>query len=246
MRQPMLVFFLIMTDLTGFCSMRAADETDVLNGMKLVYEHDFEDRKIDRYQPTDKSAWSLLEQNGNHVIALTKKNSDFRPRFRSPLNRTLIRNLTVSSFVMDIRFQSTIPDYDHRSLCLFFGYQDDAQLYYVHFGKKTDDHANQIFIVNHEARKKISSRTTRGTPWDDDWHRARIVRNTESGEISVYFDDLKTPVMVATDKTFGEGRVGFGSFDDIGNFDDVKIYSRPRGSARGRNAPQALPELSDK
>jgi hypothetical protein len=201
-----------------------AEEPDPPAGMKLVFQHDFEDQKIDRYEPTDKSAWTLLEQNGNHVIALTKKNSNFQPPFRSPLNRTLIRDLKASSFVMDLRLQSTIPDYDHRSLCLFFGYQDDAHLYYVHFGKKTDDHANQIFIVNNEARKKISTKTSPGTAWTDNWHRARIVRKADSGEITVYFDDFETPVMTATDTTFGEGRLGFGSFDDIGNFDDVKIY----------------------
>ena len=208
------------------CEEPAATTADIEPpaGMKLVYEHNFEDKATDLYEPTDKSAWSLLEQNGNQVIALTKRNSDFKPPFRSPLNRNLIRDLKVSSFVMDIRFQSTIPTYDHQSLCLFFGYQDDSHLYYVHFGKKADDHANQIFIVNNEARRKISTKTTAGTPWTDGWHRARIVRNADSGEITVYFDDLKTPVMTATDKTFGEGRVGFGSFDDIGNFDDVRIY----------------------
>ena len=210
--------------LTGLTATAVADDAAPPEGMKLVYHHDFEDRKIDRYEPTDSSAWTLLEKDGNQVIALTKKNSDFKPPFRSPLNRTLIRDLTASSFVMDIKLQSTIPDYDHRSLCLFFGYQDDSHLYYVHFGKKTDDHANQVFIVNNEARKKISTKTTPGTPWTDNWHRARIIRDSDSGEITVFFDDLETPVMTATDKTFGKGRLGFGSFDDIGNFDDVKIY----------------------
>ncbi len=125
---------------------------------------------------------------------------------------------------MDIRLQSTIKDYNHRDLCLFFGYQDDAHLYYVHFGKNTDDHANQIFIVNNEARKKISTKTTSGTPWTDGWHHARIERNAESGDIRVFFDDMMTPVMTATDKSFTSGRLGFGSFDDIGNFDDIRIY----------------------
>ena len=218
-------FLVIVTD--GRKSIGADDAPALAPapaGMKLVYQHDFEDKNIDRYEPTDKSAWTLIEQNGNHVISLTKKNSDFKPPFRSPLNRNLIRDLRVSSFVMDVRFQSTIADYDHRSLCLFFGYQDDAQLYYVHFGKKADDHANQVFIVNAAARKKISTKTTAGTPWTDSWHRARIVRVAETGEISVFFDDLTTPVMTATDKTFAEGRVGFGSFDDIGNFDEIRIY----------------------
>ena len=201
-----------------------ADDPAIPEGMKLVYQHDFQDQQTGRYQPTDPTAWQLQSQENNHFLALTKKNSNFSPPFRSPLNRTLIKDLDVSSFVMDIRFQSTIADYPHRSLCLFFGYQDDAHLYYVHFGKKTDDHANQVFIVNSAARKKISAKTTAGTPWTDNWHRARIIRKVESGEITVFFDDLKTPVMTAVDKTFVRGRVGFGSFDDIGNFDDVRIY----------------------
>lgn len=207
--------------LTAVCQ---ADDPQPPAGMKLIYQHDFEDGKMDRYEPTDVTAWKLLKQDSGHVISLTKKNSDFKPPYRSPLNRTLIRDLTVGSFVMDIRMQSTIPDYDHRSLCLFFGYQDDAHLYYVHFGKRADDHANQVFIVNDQPRTKISTKTTSGTPWTDGWHRARIARDIETGEITVYFDDLKTPVMTATDKTFGKGRLGFGSFDDIGNFDDVRIY----------------------
>jgi hypothetical protein len=194
-------------------------------GMKLVYSHDFEDSSLARYQPTDQTAWKILEQNGNRSAALIKRNSDFKPKFRSPFNRTLIRDLQLGTFVMDIRLQSTIPDYGHRDLCLFFGCQDDEHLYYVHFGKQTDDHANQIFIVNNEPRKKISVRTTPGTPWTDGWHHARIERNAQTGEINVWFDDLKTPVMTAVDTTFAQGRLGFGSFDDIGNFDDIRIYA---------------------
>ena len=211
-----------------------AEEFAAPEGMTLIYQHDFQDGQAERYQPTDVSAWKLQAQGDNQFLALTKKNSNFSPPFRSPLNRTLIKDLEVSSFVMDIRFQSTIADYPHRSLCLFFGYQDDAHLYYVHFGKRTDDHANQVFIVNGAPRVKISTKTTAGTPWTDEWHRARIVRDVGSGAIMVYFDDLKTPIMTAVDRTFVRGRLGFGSFDDIGNFDDVKIYV-PEQDGLGRS-----------
>jgi hypothetical protein len=216
-------------------SPASAGDFPAPEGLKLVYSHDFEDQQTARYQPTDDSAWKLINQNGNHVLALTKRNSSFNPPFRSPLNRTLIRNLELSSFVMDIRFQSTIPDYGHRDLCLFFGWQDDAHLYYVHFGKQADDHANQIFIVNSAARKKISLTSTTGTPWTDNWHQARIRRDAESGEISVWFDSLEKPVMTAKDTTFTKGRVGFGSFDDIGNFDNIRIYSDHAGESAARD-----------
>jgi hypothetical protein len=108
-------------------------------------------------------------------------------------------------------------------MCLFFGYQDPAHFYYVHIAKKADDHANQIFIVDGAPRKKISTKSTEGTPWDDGWHHVKIIRSASDGRIEVYFDDLKTPIMTATDKTFTWGRVGIGSFDDSGNWTDIKL-----------------------
>ena len=131
--------------------------------------------------------------------------------------------MNVSDFVLETKVLSTKPDYAHRDMCLFFGYQDPAHFYYVHLGKRTDDHANQIFIVNGAPRLKISTKTTAGTDWDDKWHTVRIVRRVKDGDIAVYWDDMQTPIMTATDKTFVWGRVGIGSFDDIGDFDDVKV-----------------------
>ena len=196
-----------------------------LEGLPLVFSDDFSSGNLARWEPTDETAWQVANQDGNKIYSLTKKKSDYNPKVRSPFNRSLVKDLVVEDFVLDVRLQSTEKDYAHRSLCLFFGYQDDSHLYYVHFGKKTDDHANQIFIVNDSPRKKISTKTTPGTDWNDEWHHARIVR-AASGKIEVYFDDLKTPVMTANDATFPKGRVGVGSFDDKGQFDHVLIYGK--------------------
>ena len=211
--------------LASFPTSVQAEDVTVPDGMTLVYQHDFEDGNMDRYEPTDATAWKLANVNDNHFASLIRKDSKFNPPVRSPFNRNLIKDLQLGTFTMDIKVQSTIPDYDHRDMCLFFGYQDDSHLYYVHLGKATDDHANQIFIVNEKPRTKISTKTTAGTPWTNEWHQVRLERNAESGEIKVYFDDMKSPAMTATDKTFGAGRVGFGSFDDTGNFDDIRIYA---------------------
>ncbi len=192
--------------------------------MPLLLAEDFESGKADRWEPTDAKAWKVDVQDGNHVYNLHNRKSDFKPPVRSPFNRSLLKDVVVGDFVLEARVRSTIKDYGHRDLCFFFGYQDDSHLYYVHLGKKTDDHANQIFIVDDAPRTKISTKTTAGTPWDDKWHRIRVVRKVEAGTIAIYFDDMENPVMTATNKAFTWGRVGVGSFDDTGLFDDIRLW----------------------
>lgn len=175
-----------------------------------------------RWEPTDAAAWKTEKIGANTVYSLFGA-SNYKPAHRSPLNIALLKDVVVGDFRLEVRVQSTKKDYNHRDICIFFGHKDPDHFYYVHFGKKTDDHANQIFIVNGADRAKISTSTTEGTNWDDEWHNVKIVRKAESGEIAVYFDDMNKPVMTAKDTTFKEGRIGLGSFDDTGNFDDLKL-----------------------
>lgn len=194
-----------------------------LLGRPLLLHEEFTSKDATRWELADPKAWRFADQEGNAVFNQFEQSKVQTP-VRSPFNRAVVKDLVVGDCVLDVRLQSTARDYPHRSLCLFFGYQDPAHMYYVHFGQKTDDHANQIFIVNNEARKKISTKTTEGTPWDNAWHHARIVRDVESGKIDVFFDNMETPVMTAIDKTFTWGQVGIGSFDDTGSFDDLLVY----------------------
>jgi len=189
--------------------------------LPLVLSEDFESGDS-RWQPTDASSWKVIDTPRGKVFSLFQQ-SKYTPPHRSPVNITILKDAIVSDFVLDVNLQSTVKDYDHRSLVLVFGYQDPAHYYYVHFGKKTDDHANQIFIVNESPRTKISTKTTPGTPWDDAWHHVKIVRAVDTGAIDIFFDDLKNPMMTASDKNFTWGQIGIGSFDDLGNFDHVVL-----------------------
>jgi hypothetical protein len=200
----------------------------------VLISEDFESGAVSGWAATDPSAWKLDADGDNHVFSQFAQSRVQTP-VRSPFNRAVLSGLPVGSFQLDVDLRSTARDYPHRSLCLFFGYQDPLHFYYVHFGQQTDDHANQIFIVNEAPRTKISTRTTDGTPWDNEWHHARITRDVESGEIAVYFDDMEQPVMTATDTTFRWGTVGIGSFDDTGVFDNVVLRGvgvRPEAQSR--------------
>jgi hypothetical protein len=205
-----------------------------LGGLPLVVNEDFE-KGADDWEPSDEKAWRIEEGRGRggKVFSQFVKNSEYQPPHRSPLNIALLKDVYVGDFILLARVKSTVADYGHRDACLFFGRQGPARLYYVHLGKKTDDHANQIFIVKDAPRTKISTKTTPGTDWDDEWHEVKIVRRVKEGAIEVFFDDMKEPVMTATDKTFEWGRVGIGSFDDTTQWDDVRLYGEkvdPAGS----------------
>ncbi len=165
--------------------------------------------------------------------------SDYQPPHRSPLGIALLKKMTVGDFELTAKVQSTHTDAGaHRDMCVFWGYQDKAHFYYVHLGAKADPHACQIFIVNKADRLAITDKEAKGTPWTDAWHTVKVVRRVADGTIEVFFDDMDKPLMAAHDSTFKSGRVGLGTFDDHGNWDDVEL----RGVEEVGHAPHAKPK----
>ncbi len=146
-----------------------------------VVREDFQ-KNAERWKPVHPEGWRLEKEGENQFFHQFVKTSPYKPPHRSPLHIAMLRDVQVGDFELTARVKSTHPDYGHRDVCLFFGMQDSAHFYYVHLGKKTDDHANQIFIVNGKDRTKISLTTTEGTDWDDQWHRVKILRRTTGPE----------------------------------------------------------------
>ncbi len=198
-----------------------------------LFKDDFQ-HGIDQWVTMDKGWTVATVDQRQKVLSQHQKKSDYRPPFRSPLHIAVVKDLTVSDFQIDVKVRSTHEDYNHRDVCLFFGFQNPSQFYYVHLGKQTDLHANQIFVVNNADRTKISLTTSEGTPWDDKWHNVRVTRMIESGDIRVFFDDMSKPVMTASDKTFTWGSVGVGSFDDTSEWDDFVIKGHRIDPQNGR------------
>ena len=190
--------------------------------MPLLFQADFEDGRLDAWEATDPAAWRIEEGRGGKVLALFGK-SNYKPKVRSPFNMNLIRDVVVGSFVLELKMLSTTKDYPHRDLCLFFGHQGPSHFYYVHIANEADPHSNSIFIVDGKPRASIAKTRTEGTKWDDKWHTVRLVRDVKRGTIEIFFDDSPEPIMTAVDHRFKWGRVGVGSFDDIGQFDNIQL-----------------------
>lgn len=185
------------------------------------FAEDFESG-LERWQIVDAESWALQEHGKGKSLSITQRGSEYKPKVRSPRHIALIKGLQADSFTITFEVKSTKDTGNHRDCCVFFNYQDPTHFYYVHLGARPDPHSGQIFVVNDAPRTAITD-NKKPVPWTDKWHRVKLVRDYSSGSIRVYFDDMKTPHLEVTDKTFGKGRIGIGSFDDMNAFDSIEV-----------------------
>lgn len=204
--------------------------------LPLVLVEEFDQPCPEKWEPTDPAAWRFTRDGERTVYGMVAR-SNYRPRYRSPEGISLLKDVHVSDFVLDVWWRSMTRNYAHRDMCVFFGYQDPAHFYYVHFGLKSDESSNTIHIVNNAPRAPIVKTRADGTPWTEGYHHARVVREAESGLIEAYFDEMSTPAMTAQDTTFQWGRIGLGSFDDTGYIDRLVLWGRkvtpPKSTVQG-------------
>ena len=215
--------FLILV--AGLSSRSAETPADIADGYKLLFEQKFDaESSLRDFVFTDFNAWKWSKEENGGALALTQQ-SEYTPAVRSPVNIALIADKVFTDFVFEADLIQTGKEYGHRDMCLFFGFQNPTNFYYTHIATAADDHAHNVFIVKNAPRTKIAKETTHGVNWGlNVWHKVRLERKVSGGTIKVYFDDLAKPIMVAEDKTFGAGCIGFGSFDDTGKVDNVRIW----------------------
>ena len=216
-----MVFTIVALFAPSIACAQIADES---KGMPLVFSDDFEKGR-ENWETTDDASWVLNEEGGKKTFGLNKRISDYKPAVRSPHNIALIKGVQVADFVLTFRVRSTKDTGNHRDCCAFFGHQDPQHFYYVHLGAKPDPASGQIMIVNAEPRRPLTENKAE-VAWNDKWHTVKVVRDSTAGTIEVFFDDMKKPHLTATDKSFRKGRVGIGSFDDMNDFDDVRLFGR--------------------
>lgn len=204
--------------------MLAADDA-TSDDLPLVFKDDF-DAGHDRWDVTDRESWELRKIDDNTVFGLNKRKSNYQPKVRSPHNIALIKDLNLSDFVITFKVKSTLDTGNHRDCCVFFCHTDASHFYYCHLGARPDPHSGQIMIVN-DAPRVALTKNENLTPWKSDtWHHVKLTRSSGDGLIRVYFDDMSTPHMEVVDKTFSKGRIGIGSFDDMNDFDEIRVYGR--------------------
>lgn len=194
----------------GFCVQR---------GIAVPEAHPLEQKE--QWRLEDPAAWEWQGEGRATVLAL-KRPSQYKPRVRRPFNLAWFEGAEWESFTLTCEARLDVFNKGNNDLCIAFAGKSDSEFYYAHLGETADAVHLQLHVVNMADRRAITASRADSLPWQPDkWHGVRLVRDAASGSIKVWFDNRL--VLEATDRTFGKGRVGIGSFDDLGAFRNVVI-----------------------
>lgn len=146
-----------------------------------------------------------------------------RPSAIAVLNSDMLKQATV-----EVQLRSLAPlNVSQRDLQIIVGYQSPTRFYYIHLAGMTDAVHNGIFLVDNADRQRIDDGTGVPQLLDQNWHDVRVAWNGQAGTIDVFVDDSVEPVLHATDTTLQSGHIGFGSFDDTGEFRNIEVSGVP-------------------
>lgn len=171
------------------------------------------------------SDWKVDQQDGVPVLRLIQNRGPLLGP-RRPIQFTLsdVENYARLTVEADLKPLG-------RSLLIVFAYRDEAHFNYAHLS--TDTAAKQpvhngIFHVYGGERVRISPETGPAAfEASGRWYHVRLTHDGATGTVSVTVDGRRVPALEAVDRSLGPGKVGFGSFDETGEFKNVKIVTNP-------------------
>lgn len=198
------------------------------------------------WRPVSPSRWRFP---GNEVVL--SKAGAVRPGPKRPNEYAVVTkgpafgNVTVDA---QVRLDTPVSQKD-RDVVIVFGHQSDTRFYYAHLSSDNKIYPhNGIFLVDNADRVRIDDQWNGsvGAPpavTDMKWHRVRVTHCADTGAIAVYVDGSSQPLMTATNTVLKSGRVGFGSFDNVGRVADLRITGKA-ASLQAEASPEVSPGIA--
>lgn len=187
-----------------------------------------------RWQVPHASDWRVERIDGEEVLSLLVPRPSTQPR--RPIQFALAETPPFIRVVLEAEVKKEPFSARQRrtSLILVYAFQDEAHFNYAHLsvdrGTEVEVH-NGIFHVFGGDRVRISQREGPPALTREDWHRVRLEHDGRTGHVRVYVDGQLLPSLEACDLSLREGRVGLGSFFDMGQFRRVRIQGEPASKA---------------
>ncbi len=143
---------------------------------------------------------------------------------RRPAALAILKSPPLTKLTLEAEIKSTAPvDLPVRDVELIFGYESPTRFYYVHLAGITNAVHNGIFLVADADRRRLDQPDSVPQMKDQGWHHVRLERDPVSGRIEIFMNGSTTPALKATDTTIAAGRIGFGSFDETGEFRNIVV-----------------------
>ncbi|MFG0283814.1 MAG: BNR-4 repeat-containing protein [Phycisphaerales bacterium JB039] len=195
----------------------------------LIYEQNFQSPgALAGFRFTDPDAWRL-HRDGDEVSLAQFAQSDYHPPYRSPHNIALLPAPPVGSFMLEADLTQTGRDYGHRDMCLFFNVQAPDRFCYAHLARDPDATAHHIMLVDGADRRPITTWRSDGVDWTIAPRRVRLAFDAETGAAEVTIDGQRA--LAADAIGLRSGFVGFGTFDDEGRIDNIRLWADSAGDA---------------
>ena len=191
----------------------------------INFRDNFSSGKLDSWQFPFAEDWVVKEEGPLHYLHMLRSRDPLVPR--RPQQFARVKGRTVGSFTLETRVRR-----EGSSMMIAFNYVDTLHFYYTHLsvdpGTKVDVH-NGIFLVDGAPRRRIAGLEAAPALPDKNWHKVRVERDVNSGWIKVFVDDEPQPRFSVIDNTFKCGQIGLGSFDETGDYTDVRLSSNDAG-----------------
>lgn len=140
---------------------------------------------------------------------------------RKPTRIALLESKPYSKVTVDAEIKR-----NGKSLIIVYAWQDDAHYNYAHISVDTSASQNMhngMFHIFGGERVRMSSTEGPGSLPVQDWTPVKLVFDGETGRCYVEVNGKRNPSLDAADLSLRWGRVGLGSFDETGDFRNVKV-----------------------
>jgi hypothetical protein len=204
---------------------------------RLNFHCNFTPKELNEWIFPHAEDWVSKTEDGQTYMHMLRPRDPGVPR--RPLQFARLKNVNAGSFDLSVKVRR-----QDSSMIIVFNYVDTLHFYYTHVSKDRGTIQpvhNGIFLVDGGPRRRIAGTQAQPALPDTKWHTIRVVRNARTGLIEVFSDVQKKPLFSVVDHHFTCGQIGLGSFDETGDFADLKIHSSDAGCTPQKPAsPQAL------
>jgi hypothetical protein len=163
---------------------------------------------------------------GNNLLQLKVSAEPPAGQPRRPMKYALLESKPYSKVTVEGEIKR-----NGRSLIIVYAYQDDSHYDYAHISVDTavaQNVHNGMFHIFGGERVRMSSLEGPGSLPTQDWTSVKLVFDGESGHSYVEVNGKRNPSLDAVDLSLRWGRVGIGSFDETGDFRNVKVTGTMR------------------